>query len=153
MPNLFPTNYQNKTITSDIVDAADTQIGYKPSIHYDINKGEVVRDGTNKVMTATGIEAWQQWCYNCLNTVRGSCAAVPYVFGIDREAVFKAESKEEAETILTVQITDALMADPYKRTKYVSSIDFNWLTPDSVELTVLVQGIDDAEIDIITTLR
>lgn len=152
MPNLYPTNYEDKSISIDTVEKSISTTGYKPSIYYDIKNGEVARDGQNKVLTATGVEAWQQWCNNCLNTERYSCAAYSTDFGIEREKALQTSSREEAEAFLTFQITDALMADPYKRTKYVSNIDFNWVSPDGVEVTVTVYGIDDAKIDIITTI-
>ena len=44
------------------------------------------------------------------------------------------------------------MADPYGRTSYVEDITFDWINSDSVVVDVTVVGIDDATIDIITTL-
>ena len=152
MPNLFPENYQSQTITSEEVTAADETVGYKQSVYYDYKNGEIVRDGQNKVLTATGIQAWETWCYKCLNTERYTCAAYSSDFGIEAEKALAAESKEEAEAILTLQITEALMADPYKRTQYISDITFNWIAPDSVEVSVTAYGIYNASIDIITTL-
>lgn len=151
MPNLYPTNYQNKTITAD-AEASDTKIGYKPGVCYDLSKCCILRDGKNQVMSATGVESWMQWCFNCLNTEKYSCAAYP-AFGIEKESAIKAQTREEAEAILTVQITDALMADPYKRTEYVKEIIFNWIEPDGLEVKVTVKGIDDAEIDLIISLK
>ena len=45
------------------------------------------------------------------------------------------------------------MADPYKRTASIQDISFNWLAPDSVEVTVTVIGIDDALIDVLAQLN
>lgn len=153
MPNLFPINYRNQTITANEVEAADRIVGYKKSVAYDFEKGEVVRDGKNKVLTATGIEAWQQWCYNCLNTERYSCAAYSTDFGIETEKARAAETRDEAEAILTFEITAALMADPYKRTKSIQDISFNWLMSDTVEVSITLIGIDDALIDLLAELN
>lgn len=153
MPNLFPINYQKQTITADEVEAADRVIGYKKSVAYDFDKGEVVRDGKNNVLTATGIEAWQQWCYNCLNTERYSCAAYSTDFGIEIEKARAAETKDEAEAILMFEITEALMADPYKRTNSIQDISFDWVTADTVEVSITLIGIDDALIDLLATLN
>lgn len=152
MPSLFPTGYQQHTVSADDIESKPKKVGYKQSLMYDINEGCVKRDGQNRVLTASGIEAWKQWCYNCLNTERYSCNAYPTDFGIEKEKAMQAETKELREVMLTVDITEALMADPYQRTLSVPSIEFNWFAPDSCEIEVIVQGIDDAEIDIILTI-
>ena len=153
MPNLFPINYKNQTITAEAVEAADRTIGYKKSLGYDFENCEVMRDGQNKVPDATGIEAWKQWCFNCLSTERYSCAAYSTDFGIQTERARAAETRDEAEAILTFEITEALMADPYKRTASIQDIIFDWTAPDSVEVTVTIVGTDDALIDVITSMN
>ena len=152
MPELYPSNYINKTITLSEANKKTRKTGYKQSIYYDINKGAVIRDGAHRVLTATGIEAWEQWCYNCLNTERYSCAAYPTDFGIEKEKALKAQSRDEAEAILTAEITDALMADPYKRTKFISDISFNWNSPDSCIVSITIQGVNEAEIDMMINI-
>lgn len=153
MPNLFPINYQNQTITSDEAEAADKTIGYKKSLAYDFEHCKVMRDGQNKVTDATGIEAWKQWCFNCISTERYSCAAYSTDFGIQLEKAKTADTRDEVEAILTFEITEALMADPYKRTASIQNIEFNWFAPDSVEVTVTILGTDDALIDVIKSMN
>ena len=152
MPNLFPINYKNQTITAGTAEASDKLQGYKRGPSYDFDKNAIIRDGQNKVPDAAGIDTWKQWCWNCLNTERYSCAAYSTDFGIQTEKARAAETHDEAEAILTFEITEALMADPYKRTKGIQEISFNWIEPDSVEVTVSIIGIDDALVDIITSL-
>lgn len=152
MANLFPSEYPEDISAEIEANIKNSVVGYKQSVSYDLVTKQVVRDGKNKVLTATGKEAWEQWVYNCLNTERYSCAAYPTDFGIEKEKALKATTRAEKEAILTSEITDALLADPYKRTKYVSEITFNWVTPDSAEISLIIVGADDAEIDITITL-
>ena len=64
-----------------------------------------------------------------------------------------ADTRDEVEAILTFEITEALMADPYKRTASIPNIEFNWFAPDSVEVTVTILGTDDALIDVIKSMN
>lgn len=147
MANLFPDGYETETVElSDLV--SDTPIGYKNGVAFDDLTGDFIRNGKNVVVDNTGIESYKNWCINCISTQRYSCLAYSTDFGIDIDAVFGAGSREEAEAILMQEITDALMADPYGRTEYVSDFTFNWIAADSLEVSLIVHGIDDVTIDI-----
>lgn len=145
--NLFPANLDNMTVTLD-ESRRDKKTGYKPGIFYDDEKGDCVRDGQYRIKSATGVEAWKQWCTNCLQTERYSSPYYSTDFGIRAEAAMKAGTRELAESILRTDIQEALLADPYGRTKYVESIAFNWSAPDTVEVTVTAVGYDGATIDL-----
>ena len=145
--NLFPDGYEEEIITEADLASGKT-VGYRNGISFDYEKGDYPRDGANKLLDSTGIESWKSWCINCLLTERYKHLAYSTDFGIELDAALKATSREEAESILTRQITEALMADPYERTAYVSDITFNWTAPDSVAVDVTVHGIDDVTIDI-----
>lgn len=69
-------------------------------------------------------------------------------FGIELDGVFHATSREEAENILTRQINEALLADPYGRTQYIEEITFDWTGSDAVEVTVTLHGLEDVTIDV-----
>ena len=69
-------------------------------------------------------------------------------FGVEIELALKAKTRAEAESILTRQITEALSADPYGRTAYVSDITYTWTAADEVTADVQVVGINDVTIDI-----
>lgn len=144
--NLFPEGYEQETITEDLVDTGP--IGYRPGVAFDWNPGDFVRDGRNRLVEATAIDSWQQWCMNCLQTQRFKHLAYSSDFGINVDEAFAAENREEAESILTREINEALRADPYQRTQYISDIVFDWTAPDAVQATVTVVGIADATIDI-----
>ena len=145
--NLFPEGYEDEVV--DVTETSEYRpIGYKPSIEFDYDTGDFVRDGRHKLLDATGIEAWQEWCVNCIQTERYKHLAYNTDYGIDLDAVFSADSTAEAESILTREITDAIMADPYERTAYIDSIEYDWQAPDSVLVTATIVGIDDVTIDI-----
>lgn len=145
--NLFPEGYEDEII-EDYDDLDVEARGYRPGVAFDWQSGDFIRDGRNRLLEATGVESWQQWCLNCLQTQRYKHLAYSSDFGIDVDEVFSAESPEESESILTRQITEALQADPYGRTAYVESIEYDWITPDSIQATVTVVGIADVTIDV-----
>lgn len=147
MSNLFPEGYENEIITPEETKKESTY-GYRNGVSFDYINGDFKRDGKNKILDSDGIESWKSWCINCIMTERYKHLAYNTDFGIETEPVFKAKSKEEAESILTRQITEAIMADPYKRAEYVSDITFNWTAPDAVELQVSIQGKEDVTIDV-----
>lgn len=145
--NLFPEDYDEETIEPE--DTEDEEpIGYRPGVAFDWQTGDFIRDGRNRLLEATGVESWQQWCQNCLQTAQYKHLAYSDDFGIDVDEVFSAESEEESESILTRQITEALEADPYGRTAYIDSIEYDWTGPDSVQVDVTVVGIADVTIDV-----
>ena len=145
--NLFPEGYEREYITEeDLIE--EKAVGYRNGIAFDYEKGDFPRDGMNKMLDSNGIESWKSWCINCLQTERYKHLAYSTDFGIELEAAMKAAGRDEAESILTRQITEALMADPYHRTSYISEILFDWTAPDSVVVSVTIHGIDDVTIDI-----
>lgn len=145
--NLFPADYEEEIISeADLTD--DEPIGYRSGVAFAWNPGDFVRDGQNDIMDTSGVESWQQWCMNCLQTARYKHQAYSDDFGIDIDEVFSAETHEEAESILTREITDALLADPYGRTAYIEAVEYDWTAPDAVQTTITVVGIADVTIDI-----
>lgn len=149
MPNLFPENYKNEIVTLDVA-MASKPVGYRNGISFDDEFGDFRIDGKNSILESDGIESWKSWCINCIQTERYKHLAYNSDFGIEMERAMSAGSREEAESILIWQITEALMADPYKRTSYVEVVAFEWTAPDAVAVHVAVYGIDDVSIDITT---
>lgn len=151
MPELFPEGYEDEVVTEDEV-ADEKETGYKEGVYFDAETRDFVRDGQHRVKSATGVESWEQWCQNCLQTERG---VYPYYnddFGIATEEAFKAETREMAESILTREICESLANDPYGRTSYVSDVIFEWVDSDSLSISVTVVGIDNTTIDITTVI-
>lgn len=148
MPNLLPEGYEDEVVLDEDL-VTEGPIGYRNGVAFDYENGDFKRDGKNKLMDCDGIESWRSWCINAMQTERYACLAYSTDFGIEWSKVFQAESQEEAESIATRQITECLLADPYQRTRFVESIEYDWTAPDSVEIHVSVQGIDDVSIDLI----
>ena len=145
--NLFPD--EDLEITAEeLDDEEDSPVGYMESVYFDEAIGDLARDGQHRLKSATGIEAWEQWCVKCLMTEKGAYPAYGDDFGISTHEAFASDSREEIESILTLEITEGLMNDPYGRTEYVEEIKYNWIDAGDVEITVTVQGIADATIDI-----
>lgn len=151
MPSLFPEGYENEVVTQEEV-TDNKQIGYREGVYFDAENNDFIRDGQYRVKSATGVESWEQWCRNCLMTERGVYPCYSDTFGIATAEVFNAETREMAENILTREINDALLNDPYGRTRYISGVVFEWHDSDSLNLTVTVVGIDNATIDITTVI-
>lgn len=147
MANLFPEGYEDEAITAEDL-TSDTPIGYRNGISFDYETGDFRRDGKNKILDSDGIESWKSWCINCLQTERYAHLAYSSDFGVEITAAMQAESREEAESILTREINEALLADPYGRTEYVENIEYDWTAPDTVTVNVTVHGITDVTIDL-----
>lgn len=147
MPNLYPEGYEDEVIDPEEL-VEEKPIGYRNGVAFDYKLGDFTRDGRNRMLDSTGIESWQSWCINCIQTERYKHQAYSSDFGIELDKVFAASSREEAESILTREITEAVLADDYQRTEYIESIDFNWTAPDAIEVRARLHGIDDVSIDI-----
>lgn len=145
--NLFPEGYEDEVITQEDL-KSEKPTGYRNGISFDYRIGDFLRDGMHKMLDSDGIESWKSWCINCLQTERYKHLAYSSDFGIEIENAMKASSREEAESILARQITEAILADPYKRTKYIQEITFEWTAPDAVLVGVTIHGVDDTTIDI-----
>ncbi len=152
MPNLYPKDYEKEVIESSDLQNNKGITGYKRGVSFDFEIGDFIRDGSNCLVECSGVESWESWCKNCLNTERYKYLAYSSDFGIELDEAFQADTHEMAEAILTREITEALLADPYGRTDYISDISFNWIHPDSVQITCTVHGIDDVTLDITSIL-
>ena len=149
--NLFPEGYEEEIITQEDL-TSEQPTGYRNGIAFDSQLGDFLRDGMHKLLDSDGIESWKSWCINCTQTERYKHLAYSTDFGIETDKAMKASSREEAESILTRQITEAIMADPYQRTKYIEEIIFDWTAPDAVAAYVKIHGIDDVTIDLVAYL-
>ena len=147
MANLFPVETEEDAIREDDLISSDP-IGYRNGIAFDYKMGDFQRDGKNKILDSDGVDSWKSWCINCLQTERYKHLAYSTDFGIDIDAALNSSSREEAESILTREISEAIMADPYGRTAYIEEILFTWTESDAVQVSVTIKGVDDVTIDI-----
>lgn len=146
--NLLPEGYEQEVVLDEDL-VREGPVGYRNGVAFDYERGDFKRDGRNRIMDCNGIESWKSWCINCLATERYKHLAYPTDFGIELDLIFGAESREEAESILTRQITEAILADPYQRTAYIESLEFNWTKADTVEVSAILHGIDEVTIDLV----
>ena len=145
--NLFPEGYDAETVAADQIPTGEP-VGFRNGVLFDDEAGDFPRDGRNRLQDSTGIESWRSWARNCLMTERYKHLAYSTDFGLELDQVFQAGSRQEAESILTRQITEALLADPYGRAQYIEDIAYGWTSPDAVEATVTIRGLDDVTIDV-----
>ncbi|MGC2873794.1 DUF2634 domain-containing protein [Ihubacter sp. mB4P-1] len=126
-------------------EAAETEesAGYLGAAAFD---KDFIRNGQNQVQSASPVDAWRQWCINCLSMERYASPLYSTDFGIAITEILRAATREEAEAIFRAEAKEALEADPYGRTDYVGEMTFDW-DRDSVVVTVEVVGIDGATID------
>ena len=141
--NLFPADMEEMTIEEEEMEELEEQDDYIGAAAFD---SDFVRDGQNCVRGASGIDSWKQWCINCLTTEREASPLYSSDFGIAITEILQATTKEEAESLFKAEAKEALAADPYERTEYVSEINFDWGV-DSVNVYIEVVGIDGAPID------
>ncbi|SCJ45740.1 Protein of uncharacterised function (DUF2634) [uncultured Eubacterium sp.] len=141
--NLFPADMEEMTMEEEEMEELEEQDDYIGAAAFD---RDFVRDGQNSVRGASGIDSWKQWCINCLTTEREASPLYSSDFGIAITEILQATTREEAESLFKAEAKEALEADPYERTDYVSEISFDWGT-DSVNVYIEVVGIDGATID------
>ena len=115
--NLFPEGYEEEIVTAEDLNS-DQPTVYKNGIAFDSLLGDFLRDGRHRLLDSDGVESWKSWCENCIRTERYKHLAYSSDFGIEIDKAMKASSRTEAESILTREITEAIMSDPYKRAKY-----------------------------------
>lgn len=112
---------------------------YKPSVAWDIEKGDFILDGTNKMVICDGQDAFKTWCYKMAMTERYSCFAYRDEIGAEMESATEEEEQEAVELEIERAITEALLVNP--RTEYVRDFSFAW-NADEVICTFSVKGIE-----------
>lgn len=147
--SLFPEDF-DMLLDEEDEDDEDEAVEYQWGLAFE---KDFIKDGQNRLQACSGIEAWRQWCINCLSFDRNSNSPIySSDFGIDTDEVFDADSREEAENLLSTGIIEALEADPYERTEHIEGIDFTWGV-DSVSANIEVVGVDEATIDVQVTIE
>lgn len=150
--NLFPEDIDD--IDEDIlVDEEETFTGYKEGPYFDTEQGDLVLNGAGQVLIGNKIDVWTVWCEKTIATHRYKCDLYSTDVGIDYDAVWAAEDREEAETILESEIMDALIVDPYGRTQYVQSVEIDWISADSIKVKVTVVGMENEVITVETIIN
>lgn len=137
MPNLYPVFDVPKVAAEGAAPAEKRQKG---SFLFDFETGDFALDQAGKLIEATPYEAWQQWCLKTVYTERFAFWGYSGQVGAELTAAFQEKGKEAQESAIIKTVTEALLADPYKRTQRVFDFTFDWGT-DSVDVTFYVAGV------------
>lgn len=150
--NLFPVDLDLEAEHETFEDV-DEIIGYKIAPYFDSKTGDFLTDGSGQIVTADKMDAFTQWCENIIATDRYKHDGYTEYTGIDYDAIFSAQTREEAESIIESEISEALAVDPYGRVVYVQSVDFEWISLDSVSVVVVVEALENEIVTIETTIN
>lgn len=151
--NLFPEDID--IVDEDLLLDEDDSLltGYKKGLYFDIEQGDLLLNGAGQILIGDEIQVWSTWCKKIISTPRYSCDLYSTDIGIDVEKVFAAADREEAESILESEITEALIVDPYGRAMYVQSVVFEWLSDDSIAVEVTVVGHENQILTVDTIIK
>jgi hypothetical protein len=143
--NLLPTVDVPEFI--DSTNNYDTE--YRPSLRWDLKKGDFVQAASGRVPYSEGRDAYQVWCVKCVATERLSCLAYADDIGSEMEAAVRLNDRKAIEIAIKRTITEALMVNP--RTQKVDGFTFSW-EPDSVHVSFYVTGVDNDQFEVETDI-
>ena len=123
---------------------------YKPSVDFDFDTGDFVRDGAHRMTTSTGKEAFMQWCQKVVMTERDACLAYSTDIGIEGEYALSLVDHDAVEAALEQTITEALMVNVH--TEYVRDFEFTW-SADEIRIRFAVKGRPWDEIKLSTSIK
>ncbi len=109
----------------------DTQ--YKRTVRWDMEAGDFVRDGANKVQGCAGEEGFQSWCYKTAMTERYAVE-----IGAEMEEAMDDDEADIVESQVERTITEAIGVNP--RTEWVGDFEFIW-DADVMHCTFYVKGV------------
>lgn len=112
---------------------------YRPSLRWDLEKGDFVRDGTNRVPRSDGYDAYRVWCVKAVQTERYSCLAYSDDIGSEMEDARQEDDQGAVELAIARTIEETLMVNP--RTLSVEDFEFTW-KPGEVHVSFTVNAID-----------
>ena len=116
---------------------------YRPSVFFDFAAGDFRRDGANRMVEATGKEAYMQWCMKVTATERDAFLAYSTRIGTEMEYAAAQPDHASVEASVERTVTEALMVNP--KTEYVRGFDFSW-EGTTLHTTYRVKGRDMDEI-------
>ncbi len=118
-------------------------IQYRRTMKWDMEKGDFVRDGANRVQECSGQEGFATWCYKAAMTERYACLAYPDEIGAEMEDAMDDDESGIVESQVERTITEAVETNP--RTEWVGDFEFTW-DGDAMHCTFCVKGIEWDEI-------
>ena len=136
MPQLYPT-FEVPKLEKKTNQVTNRN---KYSVYFDFEKGDFVRNGSGIMKKSEPYDAWVQWCIKTVHTQRWACMAYSANTGVELIEAAGQETKKGKDAYLEKTITEALLADPYRRTNYVRNFQFGW-QGDSVTVTCDIGGV------------
>lgn len=122
-----------------IEDSLKYDTKYRSTVKWDVEKGDFVLDGANRMVECSGEEGFMIWCLKIVQTERYACLAYPKEIGAELEAALGEDKEKIVESMVERTITDALKVNP--RTESVSHFSFTW-DADEMHCSFLVKGMD-----------
>lgn len=129
----------------------EQQQQYNPSLYFDYETGDFRLDGSNNIVTATGQEAYKQWCIKTILTERHSCLAYSGNIGTEMTKIESQPDYEAQCSDIERQYTEALMANP--KTEYVRNFKFSQMKPDETTVSLTIKGKEYDEESIFFTIK
>jgi hypothetical protein len=123
---------------------------YKPSVYFDFAAGDFTRDGANRMVEATGKEAYAQWCMKIIATERDTCLAYSTRIGTEMEYAAAQPDHASVEASVERTVIEALMVNP--KTEYVRDFVFTW-SGTTLSATFKVKGLGLDEIKLALTVE
>lgn len=138
---LFPVDESPKFIPES--EERDNQ--YRPTVAWDVEKGDFILDGKGRMETCNGMEGYKVWCCKMALTQRYVCLAYPDEIGTELEEALGEPEEKAVQSALERTITEALMVNP--RTEYVRDFSFEW-EGDNVSCSFVVKGVESDQFQI-----
>lgn len=128
----------------EIPDNPEYDEKYKPSVYFDFETGDFLRDGASRMVPSAGREAYMQWCLKTVQTERESCLAYGDDIGTEFEDMKSLPDQESRESEIERTITEALLVHP--ATEYVRNFIFTHIG-DEIYVAFDVKGFPWEEIE------
>lgn len=125
------------------VERADSDAGavWGTAPSFDFEQGDIALDGAGRVIMADAREAWLMWCVKMVLTEKGACLAYSDNVGTSMNWALEQTERAAQQEALINAITDALRADPSRRTLSVGDFSFAF-SGDSVQIDFTLLGAD-----------
>ena len=118
-------------------DSDEYDVEYRPSLAWDLEAGDFVRDGSNRVPMNDGLTAYQVWCVKTVATERYECLAYSDDLGTEMVDASQEEDLDAVELAIERTIEEALLVNP--RTLSVEDFEFEW-NGSEVHVTFTVEA-------------
>lgn len=112
---------------------------YKRTVKWDVENGDFVRDGANRVQGCPGEEGFAVWCYKTAVTERNACLAYPDEIGAEMEEAMDDDEADIVESQVERTITEAIEINP--RTEWIGDFEFTW-DGDTMHCSFSVKGVE-----------